>query len=116
MFPEEVYALSLPLPYELLRPISFQVAYNLINEKLRFPKRGEGFLGAFLRIVNNEEKSVFFHWYEGDTGVFTTQLIHRVYPDDTTHERKYYSAMTNTGYRNWVIFCIPTDMLIKFLS
>lgn len=116
MFPEEVYALSLPLPYELLRPISFHVAYNLINEKLRFPKRGE-LLGASLRIVNNEENNVFFHWYECTPGTITTQMIHRVNTiDDTVHERKYYSSMSDIGYRNWVIFCIPTDMMIKFLS
>jgi hypothetical protein len=37
MYPEEVYDCHLPLPYELLRPIAFQVAYELIKEKLEFP-------------------------------------------------------------------------------
>lgn len=37
MYPEEVYDCGLPLPYELLRPIVFQVAYEHIKEKLRFP-------------------------------------------------------------------------------
>jgi hypothetical protein len=38
MYPEDVYNCGLPLPFELLRPIAFQVAYEHINEKLRFPK------------------------------------------------------------------------------
>jgi hypothetical protein len=38
MYPEEVYACHLPLPYELFRSIAFQVAYEHIKEKLRFPK------------------------------------------------------------------------------
>lgn len=37
MYPEEVYDCNLPLPYELLRPISFHLAKSLVKDKLRFP-------------------------------------------------------------------------------
>jgi len=37
MYTEEVYDCNLPLPYELLRPISFHLAKSLIKDKLRFP-------------------------------------------------------------------------------
>lgn len=37
MYPEEVYYCGLPLPYELFRPIAFNLARVLIKDKLRFP-------------------------------------------------------------------------------
>lgn len=120
MYPEEVYQCGLPLPYELLRPIAFQAAYEYIKENLKFPTRRRGLLGPSLLIKDNEEESVFFHWYEStDTHnitYYTTQVIHRNYGDIRVHERKYYSLMTNLGYQSHVIFCIPTDLLTKFIS
>jgi hypothetical protein len=39
MYPEEVYTLYWALPRELSRPIAFNLARGLIQDKLRFPRQ-----------------------------------------------------------------------------
>lgn len=69
MYPEEVYHCHLPLPYELLRPISFHLARSLVKDKLRFPwchDKGSGSYigtrygtrGYILEIDNTK----YLHW------------------------------------------------------
>jgi len=65
MFPEEVYKCGLPLPFELLRPISFKLAYELIKEKLRFPKNQGGTSSFLCKILITPYKGgrVLMVWY-----------------------------------------------------
>lgn len=85
MYPEEVYQCGLRLPYELLRPIVFQVAYEHIKDKLRFPKldgskirhvllckrdvdeEGEPLQVIYMLWASHNER--FFYIYHVDVGV-----------------------------------------------
>lgn len=116
MFPEEVYNCKFDLPYELLRPIAFYVAYSHIKEKLRFPESYYGFHGVVLFIIRNDEKSIYFHWYSPTEEEHVTAFIHREYPDYAVHERKYYSSFNNDRHYSSVSITVPSSVLIKFTS
>lgn len=62
MYSEEIYDCGLPLPYELLRPIVFQVAYEHIKEKLRFPEY-DGARHHILRIKWKFNEGVLYSIY-----------------------------------------------------
>ena len=94
MFPEEVYKCGLPLPFELLRPISFQLAYELIKEKLRFPTK-QGCRSRYILITPyNKGGRVLMSWYYENPYVSNVNdlcfaITHTTCLNDQTMSRRY---------------------------
>ena len=101
MYPEEVYDCGLPLPYELLRPIVFQVAYEHIKEKLRFPVY-DGARYNTLRIkwkYNTEGRtlhSIYMRWGFHNECYFS--VIHVTFDESIGREnRRLYGYHLDSG-------------------
>lgn len=125
MYPEEVYQCGLPLPYELLRPIVFQVAYEQIKEKLRFPTLTCASRQSYaLKIISPTDenlKSVYMYWGSFNELYFEVNHIdyrpppgHGQVSMDRGFERKY-QYFTTSGKSQFFINGHP-DELLKFIS
>lgn len=106
MYPEEVYVCCLPLPYELMKPIAFQVAYEHIKEKLRFPEQDLFHLECLWYILKVKEptdedmKGVCFYWEDHNYDWFTVSHI-----DYNGDARRKYRYCKDNGRASIEIYC-----------
>jgi hypothetical protein len=100
MYPEEVYDCGLPLPYELLRPIAFQVAYEHIKEKLKFPLKGEFNVNTLIikEATDEDMQSIWMRWAQREAEIFFfVQHITYINSGNSGDNRRTYKQSVYKG-------------------
>lgn len=102
MYPEDVYTCGLPLPLELLRRIAFQLAYEHIKEKLKFPERNAFHTQRlwYKLIIKNptdeDMRSIYMIW--ADHNEYWFNVFHKTYfSGNTINNNRAYKYCKDSG-------------------